>query len=206
MVSVWRTTAKVWTASNASVPGVSIRSPRTLGITGVTPWTAIRAFLGPARMCPARKALRTLVAPVTGSHFHINTRAPLITARGIGVRTGVPVPRVARRALRCSRYWRVGVGTRETGSTGGSMIGAKSVAIVAMSAVVAPGAMRVVLAGVGVIGLAVVGGATGGVDPSLAFTSVSFCCWLSESLRQVRSQAPRQVGAYARARINAGRE
>src|SRR6266508_2205804 len=35
MVSVWRTTAKVWTASKASVPGVWIRSPTALGLTGL---------------------------------------------------------------------------------------------------------------------------------------------------------------------------
>jgi hypothetical protein len=77
IVSVWRTTAKVWTASNCGVSGIVTKSPKAFGATGSMPSPeTMRASRGPASTMPGRKALRVPISVTDGSCFHISTRAP----------------------------------------------------------------------------------------------------------------------------------
>jgi hypothetical protein len=78
MVRVWRTTAKVCTASNWGVSGVLTKSPKAFGATGAMPgWPkAMRASRGPSSTIPGRYTLRVPMSLTDGSCFHISTRAP----------------------------------------------------------------------------------------------------------------------------------
>ena len=80
IVSVWRTTANVWTASNCGVSGIVTKSPNAFGSTGGMPApsgaSAMRASRGPASTTPGRNARRVPISLTDGSCFHISTRAP----------------------------------------------------------------------------------------------------------------------------------
>jgi hypothetical protein len=110
MVSVWRTTAKVWTASNCGVSGMVMKSPNAFGLTGAMPGSpeAMRASRGPSSTMPGRNALRVPISLTDGSCFHISTRAPNANGSGTGGACS-PSPRGAPGSssnwadLRCSR-------------------------------------------------------------------------------------------------------
>ena len=108
MVSVCRTTVKVWTASKASVPGEAMKSPSTLGLTGGRPAETMRASRGPVNSALGRNALRMPISVTEGSCFQSRTRAPTAgSGMGIGMGMGAtPTQRASpTRTLLCQvRY------------------------------------------------------------------------------------------------------